>query len=116
MIRKDAVKNNTHSIEALLHGFFKAVHYLGEKPEDAAKRMASRLNLKPEEVLASYAGLIMPTLEENISLFGGKPSQLNQSAQAMLKLMLDEKLIDRSVIPYVNLHDLFNSQWLPEQL
>ncbi len=116
VIRKDAVKNNTHSIEALLHGFFKAAHYLGEKPEDAARRMASRLNLKPEEVLASYAGLIMPTLEENIILFGGKPSQLNQSAQAMLKLMLDEKLIDRSVIPYVNLDDLFNSQWLPEQL
>lgn len=116
VIRKDALKNKTQSIEKLLQGFFKAVHYLGEKPLDAAKRMASRLNLRPEEVLASYDGLIMPTLQENISLFKDKPSQLDQTTQALLKLMLEEKLIDHSVLPYVDLNDLFNPQWLPEKL
>ncbi|RKZ97558.1 MAG: nitrate ABC transporter [Gammaproteobacteria bacterium] len=112
VIRKDAVKNHTQSIKTLVHGFFKAAHYLKEKPQDAAKRMASRLNLTPEEVLLSYDGLIMPSLNDNKRLFKDKPSHLDQSAQFLLKLMLQEKLISRAV----KIDDLFNSQWLPENL
>jgi len=112
VIRKDVVKNHAQSIKTLVHGFFKAVHYLKEKPQDAAKRMASRLNLTPEEVLLSYDGLIMPSLNDNKRLFKDKPSHLDKSAQFLLKLMLQEKLISRAV----KIDDLFNSQWLPENL
>ena len=41
-----------------------------------------------------------------------KPSQLYQSAQSLLKLMLEEKLINHSV----KTDDLFDPQWLPEHL
>lgn len=112
VIRKDAIKNNIDSIKALIHGFLKAVQYIEEQPQDAAKRMAARLDLTPQEVLSSYDGLILPSLEENNRLFTGKPSQLDQSAQSLLNLMLKEKLISHSV----KIEGLFNPQWLPEHL
>lgn len=112
VVRKDALENNTDSIKTLVHGFLKAVQYIEVQPQDAAKRMASRLDLTPQEVLSSFDGLILPSLEENIRLFTGKPSQLDQSAQSLLNLMLEERLINHSV----KIEGLFNPQWLPEHL
>ncbi len=112
VIRKDAIDKVSDSINPLIRGFLKAVQYLEKNPQDASKRMASRLNLSPKEVLSSYEGLTIPSLEENIKLFNKQPSELELSAQSLLELMLNEKLIMKSV----KTDKLFSSKWLPEQL
>jgi len=92
-----ALAANPITTRVMLTRYFAALEHLRRDPADAARRMAPRLGLSPEDVLAGYAGLEIPDLAENRRLLVGSPAQLEVSAASLAALMLRQKLLAREV-------------------
>ena len=95
-IRSRVLKQNPDRVNRLLKGWFVALRYLREQPQDASQRMAGRLKLEPQEVLAAYAGLRLPNRDDNLSMMKGSPCQLVLTAQRIVKVMIKSKLLQRN--------------------
>jgi NitT/TauT family transport system substrate-binding protein len=77
----------------IMGAWFHALTYLRQHPEDAARHMALRLKLTPQEVLAACGRLKFPSMHENLQLMQGSPAPLITVASRMSALMLDQRLI-----------------------
>ncbi len=109
VVRAESLDTHPRSLRQLLSGYFEAREYLSTVPEDAARRMAPRMNLSPAEVLASFKGLRLPGLDENRNLLNGNPPPLQVMATGLGRFMLERKLL-RNPLTFV---DLVNSDFLP---
>lgn len=89
----DAVRN-------LVASHLKALRYLNTNGDDAAYRMAPRLKVPPEQVMATFKGLVLPDLENNIRLLAAsRPALLNSAgmvADTMRKAGILHKQADLS--------------------
>lgn len=59
--------------------------------------MSARLQLTPQEVLGSYEGLRLPSLEQNLVMMEGDPSQLAVTAARLATTMKLENLLHAEV-------------------
>jgi len=97
VVREEVLAGKEEQIQGLISGWFKALTYLSVNPNDASKRMTGRLNLSPEEVLASYEGLILPDPEGNLDMFDESQAlSLIQTAKNLTTIMIEANLLDRS--------------------
>lgn len=97
VISKDMLESHPDQVEKLLKGWFRALDHLKTNPQDAAFLISKRLKISPEEVLASYTGLKLPNLEDNLKMMSGLESGLLKSAKRLSRFMLDEKLLQHEV-------------------
>jgi len=84
-------------ISSLIDGWFKALDYLRQHPEDAAARMSARLGQSPDDVLQSYDGLTLPSREENLMLLGGNQPRLLEILERLQQIMLSKELLKTPV-------------------
>ena len=93
-VRTEVLGVKNEHLRLLVDGWFKALAHLSERPDDAGRRMADRLQLTSEEVLQSYNGLKLPTLEENrVLLNESNSSSLLASAEKLAQVMREENLL-----------------------
>jgi len=81
-------------LKTLVKGHFQAIEYLKNRPQDAAKRMASRLN---DNALGQFAGLRLPDVNENRDFLSGSAPRLRSTAQELANLMVSHNLLQRTV-------------------
>ena len=93
-------------LKALLKGWFQALDYNQQNPQAAAQKMAARSQVSPEQFIKSLQLLTIPDQQTNLKLLSQTDSSLVQSAQRLLNVMLDKKLIDRSI----SIEPLLNAQ------
>jgi NitT/TauT family transport system substrate-binding protein len=105
VVHQDRLEVNQDHIKSLTNGWFRALEYLQKNPDDAAKHMSGRLKITPEQVIQGYAGIKLPSREENIHLLTGESPGLLASAERLQKVMIDNKLLKAS-LP-VPVRDLF---------
>ncbi|MDX8390803.1 MAG: hypothetical protein R8M38_09975, partial [Mariprofundaceae bacterium] len=75
VIRSDAMDLSPNAVQQLIDGYFSALSYLRENPEDAVQRMAPRLGISPEAMLVSYNTLEMLDRDDNKKLFAADSSE-----------------------------------------
>lgn len=92
----------------IMGAWFHALTYLHDHPQDAAKHMALRLKLTPQEVLAACSRLKFPDMHENLRLMQGTQAPLVTAAKRMVALMFDQGLIAKQP----NLADLVDTRVL----
>lgn len=80
-----------------MQGWFQALDYLAKEPEDAAKRVAPRQGVEPEQFLASLELLHIPDLTENQELLSKADPKLLQVARQLSELMLEKDLLRQAV-------------------
>lgn len=85
------------ALEHLARSWFKALAYLEQHPQDAARRMSKRLRVNPEAALASLEGLRLPDYEENLALLDGPSAGLLEVARRLEAVMLDKQLLSAPV-------------------
>jgi NitT/TauT family transport system substrate-binding protein len=107
VVRSEIAAAHAEALKKVLKGHFLAREYLASQPQDAAKRMAPRLN---GDALAQFAGLNVPDLKENRELLGGNPPSLRNTAHELADLMLRRKLLQRPV----SVERLADPSFLPE--
>lgn len=96
VVRRAVMQERPIQVRALLAGYFQARKTLEENPEGAAKIMAGRLNVTPDELLASYGGLHLPGVEENRKLLTD-PDGLDQAAKDLADLMHRKGLLRKPI-------------------
>ncbi len=95
-------------IRTLVRAYFRSLDYMRLHMQAAAEHIAPRLHLSVDEVLNSYRGIKLASLEMNRNFL--MHDKLNRLAGRLLKLMLDSALIDQRVE-----YRLANPQYLPDK-
>ncbi len=96
VVRRETLTSRSDQLTLLLEGWFKALRYFEEQPASAAKHMAPRLQMGPNEVLASYQGLLLPGFEENMRALGGPAPSLDGTVARLAEVMKALALLDPS--------------------
>lgn len=96
VVRRETLTSRSGQLTLLLEGWFKALRYFEEQPASAAKHMSPRLQMVPNEVLASYQGLLLPGLEENMRALGGPAPSLDGTVARLAEVMGALVLLDPS--------------------
>ena len=93
VVHESHLRKHLEQVTAVVNGWFRALDYLDEHPEDAAARMSRRLGIGPEEVLDSYQGMMLPSRRENEALLGGTEPQLLKTVERLQDMMLKKELL-----------------------
>lgn len=109
VVSSEYASKNPRTLERLLAGYFDARRYFDQQPQDAAERMASRMGLMPAEVLSSFRGLELPSLDQNYYWLSGNPSLLQLAAKDLAQFMHERNLLRLKP----ELKELSNNQFLP---
>ncbi|MEO8751639.1 MAG: ABC transporter substrate-binding protein [Casimicrobiaceae bacterium] len=96
-VRASAFDTKPKAIQSLLAGWFRAIDYVRSDPKDAARRMGIRQQTTGEQFLQAQQGLHIPSREENLRLLGGDKPELAVAGRRLMSLMLDAKLLSKSV-------------------
>ena len=93
VIRRDLLKTHKATIEKLIQGWFRALEYRKQHPEDADRRMAPREQVIPEQFTESLKLIKIPDLQTNLTLLGQTDASLLQKTERLGKFMLSKKLL-----------------------
>lgn len=96
-VRSQYLQAHPQAVEHLLRGWYRALDYLKEKPQDAARIATARMGSTAEEFLASLDGLRLPDAKETRRLLTGQPPALLKNAQMLADLMREHELLQKEV-------------------
>ncbi|QDV41684.1 Putative aliphatic sulfonates-binding protein precursor [Stieleria neptunia] len=98
VVRADALEEHQSHLITVLRGWFQALQYLEQHPDDARRRLSVRIKLTPEQIEQGQRGLRAPNLQENLALLGGQPSALEETASRLSTVMVDNALLGKQVV------------------
>ncbi len=87
-VRRDVLEQKGAQVEALIEGHFRGLYAMRQSPQDTAYRLASRLQLPGDKVLAAYRGLVLPDLAGNRALLDTRDGRLNAAAAKLVAWMI----------------------------
>jgi NitT/TauT family transport system substrate-binding protein len=96
-VRADVIEQRPKAIGALLGGWFGAIDYMQAQPQDAARRMGIRQQTSGAQFLEAQRGLHVPSRAENLDMLGGATPQLARTGRRLMSLMLDARLLRKSL-------------------
>ncbi|MBH9553616.1 ABC transporter substrate-binding protein [Inhella gelatinilytica] len=95
-VRADVLTSHGHHIRHAVHSHYSALGFWQRRPEEAARRVAPRLDLPVEQVATVLRGLIQPDLDTTRRWF--QPgSELARQVEALQQQMVRDGLLSRSV-------------------
>jgi NitT/TauT family transport system substrate-binding protein len=72
----EILANRHEDIQELVNGWFRGLAYLRDHPREAARILAPREGVSPEQFLKSLDGIAFPDLAQNRAMLGGHPPSL----------------------------------------
>ena len=97
--RADLLETQRATLETLIQAWFQAGQYFQDHPEDAARRVAPREGVSPEQFLTLLEGLTIPNVAENQELLGSPDSHLLQGSQKLVEVMVKNNLLQQPIDP-----------------
>ncbi|MFT5467036.1 MAG: NitT/TauT family transport system substrate-binding protein [Verrucomicrobiales bacterium] len=93
VVRRELLMEREGQLITLLRGWYRALEYLEQKPDDACEKMAKRLGISPDEVLKGYEGLHLPDQKETAKMLRGDPAPLTETARKLAAVMKEAGLM-----------------------
>ena len=109
-VRPEAATRHQETLKKLVAGHFRALRHFRSNPQDAAFRLAGRMQLEAHEVLDAYRGLQLPDIRANRSLMDANNGHLLSAARELSEIMTRAGLLPRPD----NLANLLRADFLPE--
>lgn len=97
VIHAKALQEKPQAVKSLITGWFQALQYIQNQKQDAAERIARRIDSTPEDFLASLATIELPDKATNLQLLSGRPPALKNTCQRLAQVMLDHSLLVHAV-------------------
>ncbi|CAK8722452.1 ABC transporter substrate-binding protein [Candidatus Electrothrix laxa] len=94
VVDEKAMMGHRDIFKKVIKGWFRALDDLEKKPQEAAGIMAKRLKITPDEVLASYDGLILPDVDENHRMLNEREGTLYRSLGNLSGIMMKHNLLE----------------------
>lgn len=98
-ISRDALEKNRENVNTLVDGWFRALDYLQKHPADAARRVAPREKMEPEEFLKTLKGISIPGMKENLALLSGSDPSFLNGTRKLVKVMQEKHLLAVDIDP-----------------
>ena len=108
VVREELLKKQPSAVQDLLDGYFTALNYLKENPQDAARRIAPREGVTPQQFLQSLEGLELIDLRENQNILGKTDDFSNKKFNRISQFMVENKLLNKPIDPTT----LFNKNFV----
>jgi NitT/TauT family transport system substrate-binding protein len=97
LVSQTTLNQQTPALQVLIQGFFKALDYLQQNPQDAIARMATREKITPEEFANALKLLKLSDRAQNQTMLDRDNSPLIQVATKLNQVMIAQKLIQQTV-------------------
>jgi len=97
VVPQAVLEHQRETLDVLIRGWFRALDYLKQNPQDAARRMAPREGVEPDQFLASLELLHIPDLQENQALLGKTDPTLQKVLTQLSELMLGKELLQQKI-------------------
>jgi len=97
VIHRDYLQKNPKQAEHLASAWFKSIQYMTTSNADAVQRIAKRLKITPDEVIASYDGLQLAGHLENNKMLDGKKGHLHATLKKLSDTMVDNGLLKQGL-------------------
>jgi NitT/TauT family transport system substrate-binding protein len=94
VVRPELVERRPNALRHLIRAWYQSLDYIRTHPADAAQQMSTRLQLPPDQVIASMDGLKIPGPADNLDLLHGETRFLLSQAQRLNRIMLENGLIE----------------------
>lgn len=107
VVREELLNKQPFAVQDLLDGYFSALNYLKENPQDAARRIAPREGVTPNQFLKSLEGLVIHNLEENKQILGKADIVSSKKVQKVSHFMVENKLLNKQIDPTSLFEDSF---------
>ena len=107
VVRQDYLNQYPQNLHMLVDGWFRSLDYIMKYRQDAYARMATRLQVSPQEVEQSLKGIQLPDREMNSNMLSAEGNQLQATAVRLNKVLYDNKLISRLVLDHNFMTDQF---------
>ncbi|MEO5352407.1 MAG: ABC transporter substrate-binding protein [Magnetococcus sp. XQGC-1] len=91
-VRKEVIRERSGPLQQLLVAHFRALHHLRTNSQDAAFRLAKRLELSAADVLVAYRGVELPTLYQNRKYLRDSQNQVSTAARTLSAILVEEGL------------------------
>jgi NitT/TauT family transport system substrate-binding protein len=96
VIRKGMLEKQQAAVKTLIEGWFQALTYMKQNPQDAARQMAAREGIPPDKFLASLELIQIPSLTDNQNLLGKVDPTLSNSINQLAAVMVENKLLKKA--------------------
>lgn len=93
VVRKSLLTDRMADLQALIQGWFQALDYNQKDPQEAARKMAVREQVSPEQFMASLKLITIPDRATNLQLLSKTDPALLKSVQRLSKVMIEKKLL-----------------------
>jgi NitT/TauT family transport system substrate-binding protein len=97
--RADLIKSHPQQLRSLLQGWYRALDYTQQHPQDAAQRMAVREKITPAQFTEASKGLRFVSFQENQQFFQQKNSPLFQGMTRLANFLRQHKLLEHVAEP-----------------
>lgn len=99
VVREELLNKQPSAVQDLLDGYFSALNYLKENPQDAARRIAPREGVTPQQFLKSLEGLVIHDLEENKKILDKTDTVSSNKVKKVSQFMFENKLLNKQIDP-----------------
>jgi NitT/TauT family transport system substrate-binding protein len=97
VVHEDYIEKSPQVIRHLVEDWFEALAFMEKDMNNAAHILAQRLKVRPEEVIASFDGLHIPSRQESKELLGGPSPKLKDTLKHLQRILVANALIDDNV-------------------
>ncbi len=87
VITQQAINQHQGTLEQMLRIYFRALHHFRTNPMDASHRIAKRLDMKAEEILQLYYGVLMPDALANYAYLSEQDTRLMTATLKLVAFM-----------------------------
>lgn len=108
VVHDQFVRQHPERVQLLVDGWFMALAMMEQDRLSAANVFSERLKTTPEEVLASFEGLRLPTRADNLALLAGESATLKSTVEHLSRVMSAHKLLRGPV----EARGLFNARFV----
>ena len=106
--RRNTLSTHKAAMEKLVQGWFRALDYRQQHPQDADRRMAPREQITPKQFTESLKQIQIPDRQTNLTLLGQTDTSLREKTERLGQFMLSKKLLKR--LP--SLDQLLNDEFI----
>ena len=93
VVRRDGFKKRRQAVISLLRGYYNARAYMNTNRSESMGFFSKRLKLDEEQIQESFAGLHLPTLQENMDWFSGEPSAYEHNIHNTMAILRQRKIV-----------------------
>lgn len=93
VVRREVLESRDEQLQDLVRGYYEARSYMITHPAEAHAFIARRLQLTSLELQHAFAGLRLPSLNDNIRWLAGNPSPFQTQVQQLHRQMRERNLL-----------------------